>query len=169
MDKKLVFFSRKMLRKKEINHFLLLCINVYWFCLSSIITLLLCATRFEGHLTNSTCHWVGILTNYFVLGVGNLLLFLLRICRNSYPMPTPPSRSGLPLIGALIWYFALWKSLDKISTDCTLIDLPIWSASTKATNLLKLQAVSHSICSNIPIQTSFALHLCQYQSNYHFH
>ena len=87
----------------------------------------------------------------------------------SLPNAQPLPRSGLPLIGALIWYCALWKSLDKISTDCTLIDLPIWSASNKATNLLKLQAVSHSICSNIPIQTSFALHLCQYQSNYHFH
>ena len=42
--------------------------------------------------------WVGILTNYFVPGVGNLTFFYGK-CQNPHPLPDPPP-SGLTLIGA---------------------------------------------------------------------
>ena len=44
--------------------------------------------------------WVGILTNYFVPGVGNLTFFMENV-KIPTPCTTPPPPSGLTLIGAL--------------------------------------------------------------------
>lgn len=64
--------------------------------------------------------WVGILTNYFVPGVGNLTFFYGK-CQNPHPLPDPPP----PPFGLNIDRCIMRSSLIDETTNILVVVLPV--------------------------------------------